>query len=389
MTQAIRRVQKLLVQQLRPTGEKLVLTRAPGRLNLIGEHTDYNDGFVMPVAVDCAVYAAAVAREDCQVRAFTDNLQQSASFGLDALDKKQRGWVSYLQGVAWVLQERGVRVPGADVALYSEVPVGAGLSSSAALEVAWALALLELAGETLSPRELALACQRAENEYVGMRCGILDQFACVLGREDAALLIDCESQAVEPVSLAGLSFSLVVCDTKKPRQLVDSDYNKLREQCEAGAHRLGVPSLRHASREQLLAHEEELEAEVFRRCWHVVTENERVLEAAEALRRSDLNSLGRLVSASHRSLRDYYGVSCAELEAMWEATQAAGCYGSRLVGAGFGGAVLALVPPPRVQTFAVEVGRAYTQATGRRPEIFSVEVAAGAQVLEPPGQLIS
>lgn len=379
---AMRRARALLFEKWSPR-ETPLFTRAPGRLNLIGEHTDYNNGFVMPVAVDRAVYVAATPRPDRLVRVWSDAMNASAEFSLDRLDQRRDDWAKYLQGVAWVLAKMGMPLGGLDAAIYADVPRGAGLSSSAALEVAWAMALLQPRGRSLPPRDLALACQRAENEYVGMRCGILDQFASVFGQEGAAILIDCESLDITSVPLPASGFSLVVCDTNKPRQLVDSEYNQRREACEQAAKVLGVSSLRQATKETVTAARESLGEERFRRAWHVVTENERVLEYAEALRAGNLPAAGQLLSASHKSLRDFYEVSCPELEVMWEATQRAGCYGSRLVGGGFGGAVMAMVPPSVTPRFVPEVAAAYEAQTKLKPNVFVVHVAAGAEVLNP------
>lgn len=382
--QSVRRARALLYEKWQPRGEPLIVARGPGRLNLIGEHTDYNQGYVMPVAVDRAVIVAAAPREDCRVRVYSEGLDSAAEYTLGReSDEDRPGWVKYLQGVSWVLADLGKSLRGLDAVVYSDVPRGAGLSSSAALEVAWALALLTAAREHLPPRELALACQRAENEYVGMRCGILDQFASVFGRAQSALLLDCESLALETVPLKGHPLSLVVCDTNKPRSLVDSEYNRRRASCEKAAEILGVASLRHANQQTVMAAREALGEENFKRAWHVVTENERVLETAEAFKRGDLEAVGRLISASHRSLRDYYEVSCPELEAMWTATQRTGCYGSRLVGAGFGGAVLALVAEEEVRRFLPRVNAAYQEATGRQPNVFAVQIAGGAEVVVP------
>jgi galactokinase len=382
--QAVRRARALLYEQWQPRGEPLIVTRGPGRLNLIGEHTDYNRGYVMPVALDRAVVIAATPRQDGRVRAWSASLDSAGEYALGReQEQPSAGWVKYLQGVSWVLADLGKTLRGLDAVIFSDVPRGAGLSSSAALEVAWALALLTAAREPLPPRDLALACQRAENEYVGMRCGILDQFACVFGRDQSALLIDCDSLEMEVVPLGGHPVSLVVCDTNKPRSLVDSEYNRRRASCEEAARVLGVPSLRQANQQMVMAAREALGEENFKRAWHVVTENERVLETAAALKRGDLEAVGRMVSASHRSLRDYYEVSCSELEAMWTATQRAGCYGSRLVGGGFGGAVLALVAEEEVRQFIAKVSRAYQEATQRQPNIFAVQVAGGAEVVLP------
>jgi galactokinase len=382
--QAVRRARALLYEKWQPRGEPLIVTRGPGRLNLIGEHTDYNQGYVLPVAVDRAVVVAAAPREDGRVRAWSESLDSGAEYTVGReQEQRSTGWVKYLQGVSWVLGELGKEPVGLDAVIFSDVPRGAGLSSSAALEVAWALALLTATRGHLPPRELALACQRAENEYVGMRCGIMDQFASVFGRAQAALLIDCESLEMQVVPMKGQAVALVVCDTNKPRALVDSEYNQRRASCEEAARLLGVPSLRHANQEMVMTARERLGEVNFKRAWHVISENERVLETAEALKRGDLEAVGRMISASHRSLRDYYEVSCPELEAMWTATQRAGCYGSRLVGAGFGGAVLALVAEEEVRQFIPKVTAAYREAAGRQPHVFAVQIAKGAEVVLP------
>ncbi len=385
-SQVVRRARALLYEKWQPRGEPLIVTRGPGRLNLIGEHTDYNHGYVMPVAVDRSVVIAATPREDQRIRVYSEGLDSAAEYTLGREpDDHKPGWIKYLEGVSWVLADLGKSLRGLDAVLYSDVPRGAGLSSSAALEVAWAMALLTATRDHLPPRELALACQRAENEYVGMKCGILDQFASVFGRAQSALLIDCDSLEIEVVPLQGHPISLVVCDTNRPRSLVNSEYNQRRASCEQAARLLGLPSLRPATRETVMAARETLGEENFKRAWHVVTENERVIETAEAFKRGDLEAVGRMISASHRSLRDYYEVSCPELEAMWTATQRAGCYGSRLVGAGFGGAVLALVAEEQVRQFIPQVTASYLESAGRQPNVFAVQIANGAEVVLPSG----
>ena len=296
--QAVRRARALLYEKWQPRGEPLVVTRGPGRLNLIGEHTDYNGGYVMPVAVDRAVVVAAAPREDQRIRAFSESLDSAAEYTLGGeADEHSNLWVKYLQGVSWVLADQGLPLRGLDAVVFSDVPRGAGLSSSAALEVAWALALLTASSQHLAPRDLALACQRAENEYVGMRCGILDQFASVFGRAHSALLVDCESLEMQVVPMKGHPVSLVVCDTNKPRALVDSEYNQRRASCEEAARLLGVPSLRHANQEMVMTARERLGEENFKRAWHVISENERVLETAAAFERGDLEAVGRMISA--------------------------------------------------------------------------------------------
>jgi galactokinase len=357
-----------------------VISRAPGRLEVLGGHTDYNEGFVLAVATEQATVIAAARREDSLVRASTDRDDSEADFDLSRLDEGPWGqWWDYIAGVAAQLREKGCPLTGADIAIVSDVPVGGGVSSSAAIEIACAIALSEMAGCDVGPEPLALLAQRAENEYVGMNCGIMDQFASVFGRPGHAMWLDCRTRERRLVPMTSNDARFVVCDTNKPRELVDSAYNERRATCERAAEILGARALRDVDERTLATDGKLLDETQLRRARHVVSENARVNAGVEALERGDLDVLGELLNASHVSLRDDYEVSCEELEAMRNAALAApGCYGARLMGAGFGGCVLALVQAATVDEFAAQVGQQYEAETGLEPDIFATAPADGA-----------
>jgi len=356
-----------------------LVVAAPGRVNLIGEHTDYNEGFVLPVAIDRHVLVAATPRVDRLVRVYAADFDETAEFSLDAIEKDSvHSWSNYERGVAWVLQDAGYELRGADLAITGDVPIGSGLSSSAAIELATATAFQALADLSLDGVERALLCQRAENEFVGMRCGIMDQFVISLGEPSHALLIDCRSLDYRPIPLPG-GCSVVVCDTNKRRGLVDSEYNRRREECERGAALLGVAALRDVTPEAFAARADELDPLTHRRCRHVVTENQRVLDSVAALERGDLVRFGELMVASHASLRNDYEVSCFELDVMVEAAlKRPGVLGSRMTGAGFGGCTVSLVEDGAVDVFVREVPAEYRERTGLDPEVYVCRAVRGA-----------
>lgn len=364
-----------------------VVARAPGRLEVLGGHTDYNEGFVAAIAIEQATIVAAARRDDSLVRAWTDFDGSQAELDLERLDEGPWGrWWDYVAGVCAELAREGCALPGADMAIVSDVPVGGGVSSSAAIEVACAVALSSMAGCEIEPERLALLCQRAENEYVGMRCGILDQFTSVFARPDSVLWLDCRSHERRLVLMGEESVRFVVCDTRKPRELVDSAYNERRRQCERAADILGVRALRDVDEEMLAFRAQRLDETLLKRARHVVSENARVQAGARALQAGDLEALGQLMNASHVSVRDDYEVSCPELEVMREAALAApGCYGARLVGAGFGGCVMALVEAVAVEQFAAQLGQQYEAETGLTPEIFATRAADGAGLVRHEG----
>jgi galactokinase len=361
----------------------------PGRVNLIGEHTDYNDGFVLPVALRRDIRIVLRPRPDRRVRVYSLEYDDWYEFDLDHLAyNPEMLWTNYVQGIAWVLAEKGLTLQGFDGVISGNVPRASGLSSSAALEVATAMAFLGASGLTqaLSGVEIAQAAQRAENSFVGVNCGIMDQFISVLGQEGHALLIDCRSLEYQRIPFPSQA-ALVIGNTKASRSLAGSAYNERRRQCEAGVARLQtvlpeIRALRDVSSEQLEAHQALLDPVVYRRCRHVVAENERVLQTVAALEQGDLERVGRLMDASHTSLRDDYEVSSPALDAMVEAMRSvAGCYGARLTGAGFGGCAVALVQPGREQAVADAIFEKYPKATNIWPEVYVSQPGPGAQLI--------
>jgi galactokinase len=353
------------------------VSEAPGRVNLIGEHTDYNEGFVLPVAIDRTVTAAAAAAEGKRVRVCSVDLDARDEWPVDAPRRTgRREWRDYVRGVAWSLLDAGHEVRGADLAIAGDVPIGAGLSSSAALEVAVAGALCAVSRIELEPQRLALLCQKAENQFVGVQCGIMDQLASACSRAGHALLIDCCSLEIEHVPLPG-DLAIVVVDSKVPRALGETAYNDRREECLAAAHALGVASLRHAGNVDI----GRFPGLLNRRARHVIWENQRVLDAVTALRAGDLGRFGELMYESHASLRDDFEVSTPELDWLIElASRAEGVIGARLTGAGFGGCTVNLVERDAVRSFEAEVVGRYRERTGLAAEMLLCEAVDGLRV---------
>lgn len=350
--------------------EPELVASAPGRVNLIGEHTDYNGGFVLPCAVDRRV-AVALGKGGAEL--YSADFDESRPLG-----EKDSSWADYPRGVVWTLGEEGHGVGGFQAVFAGDVPLGSGLSSSAAIEAATALALDELFGLGMDRRELAVTCQRAENEYVGVNSGIMDQYASLLCEAGAALLVDCRSLEAEsvPLDLEEAGLSLLVCDTRVERGLADTGYNDRRETCEKAARALGVEELRDATEEDL----ERLSGEQLERARHVVSENARVQEAAEALRAEDFEAFGRLMYTSHASLRDDYEVSTPELDAFVECAEQNDALGARLTGAGFGGCAIALLPSGDVERVSETTLRAFSESGFEEPVFYEFLPAAGAEV---------
>ncbi|MCY1082021.1 galactokinase [Archangium lansingense] len=364
------------------------LFRAPGRVNLIGEHTDYNDGFVLPLAIERATWVAAAPRADHVVEVTSLGLGQTVRFDLDApWDSSRPSWSRYVEGVARVLEAGGVRLRGANLVLTSDVPYGAGLSSSASLEMATGLALLSLSGLPVDGVRLALAGQRAEHDYVGTRCGIMDQYVSALAREGHALLIDCRSLEATPVPLALDRHALVVLDSGVKHTHASSGYNARRSDSERGVALLRevlpeVRALRDVTPDMLEAHASRLPELVLRRCRHVVGEDARTLAAVEALRAGELERVGRLMYESHVSLRDDYEVSCPELDALVEAARSVpGVLGARMTGGGFGGCTVNLVAQEAVDTLIAHTAEHYQRTFGRAPGVLVTRASAGAAEL--------
>ncbi|MDZ7703522.1 MAG: galactokinase [Trueperaceae bacterium] len=357
------------------------LVRAPGRVNLIGEHTDYNDGFVLPIAIDRAVWFAVRPRDDGRVRVYSLDYDQETRFGLASFEKTSDAWDEYLKGTAWALQQAGHTLRGFDGVLSGDVPHGAGLSSSAALELATARVFAHLSSIDWHPATMARLAQQAENDWVGVNCGIMDQLASAAGREGHALLIDCRNLETEAVPLPS-NTAVVVLDTGTRRGLVGSAYNDRRQQCDQAAEALDVQALRDVTVEALEQHADTLPALTYRRARHVVGENRRVLEATDAMRRHDPVTLGKLMDASHDSLRDDFEVSSDALNIMVTcAQQQPGCYGARMTGAGFGGCAVALVDVDAVDAFTEAVVSAYKEKSDNDPEVYVCHASDGADVV--------
>jgi galactokinase len=352
--------------------------RAPGRVNLIGEHVDYSEGFVLPLAIDRATFAAAAPRDGRRVRVRSLDRGETAEFDLDERDPKPAGtWSDYAHGVALALARR-VPLAGADLVLHTTVPIGAGLSSSAAFEVAVGLALLTVSGAALPPAELARAAREAENGFVGLRSGIMDQLASTLGVRDHALLIDCRSEEVTPVPLPP-GVAVVVADTEVKHALASSAYNQRRAESEEAARRLGVRALRDVSVADFARRGATLPEPLRRRARHVVGENARVLATVLALREGDVRTAGAHMNESHDSLRDDYEVSSPELDLLVDAARGVdGVYGARMTGGGFGGSIVALVRRDAVASLTKALDSAYTARYGRAPAVMDVRASDGA-----------
>jgi galactokinase len=368
-------------------GEPEILVRAPGRVNLIGEHTDYNDGFVLPVAIDRDIAVASRSRDDGLVRIYSLDFDAMVEFSIDNIEyDSENKWSNYPRGVARFLQEGGYDLRGLEAVVTGNVPQAAGLSSSAAMEVAMAMAFEKISGLEIDPVEMALICQKAENQFVGVNCGIMDQFISRMGRKDHALLLDCRSLEFELVPLNLEGIKIVVCNTGVKRGLVDSEYNKRRSECERGVEILdeflpGIKALRDVDIDDFQRYKVHLPEITEKRCGYVIKENIRVLESVQALEDNDLVRFGVLMNESHLGLRDEYEVSCPELDAMVEiAWSIDGVIGSRMTGAGFGGCTVTLAMEDAVDELIGKVNEEYPKRTGLRPEIYVCTAEDGATV---------
>ena len=368
------------------------IAAAPGRVNVIGEHTDYNDGFVLPMAIECYTVIAAdrptSPTAQPQVAWHTATMNESVVFPLSRPVPKgePKHWTNYIRGVFAGFQGLGVEIGSLDAVMLSTVPLGGGLSSSAALEVATATLLEAVTGYCLDPVAKALLCQKAEHEYAGMPCGIMDQFISVLGRQDHLLLLDCRSRQPELVPMNDPQVEVLIVNTNVKHELTGGGYAQRRKQCEQAAVILGVPSLREARIEALEQARGRMEDVVYRRARHVIGEIERTVQAAAAVRKSDWPTAGRLMYASHNSLRDDYEVSCPELDVAVEIAHqigaAGGVIGSRMTGGGFGGCTVSLVNTTAKDDVMRKIRSDYQQRTGIEPTLFVSRPAAGAMVLK-------
>jgi galactokinase len=369
-------------------GTGAAVYRAPGRVNLIGEHTDYNEGFVLPAAIGFSCWVGIARRGDRKLIVYSENFKEAREVTVDALGAHGAGhWSDYPLGVAWALQESGYALHGADIYIAGDVPLGAGLSSSAAIEVSTGYALLSAAGHAIDRTKLAVLCQRAENEYVGARVGIMDQFVSCHGRTGHALLIDCRSLEYRALRIPP-KVSLVICNTMVKHKLQASEYNVRRAECEEAVRALSaalpaIRSLRDVSLEQLAQSGSLLSDKLYRRCRHVVSENERVQRVAELFGQGRTEGLRELMAASHRSMRDDYEISCRELDTMVEiAERQPGLYGARMTGGGFGGCTINFVHMEHAAEFQRRVSAEYEAAIGLHPDIYICEASQGAELVE-------
>jgi len=360
-----------------------LLVRAPGRINLIGEHTDYNDGFVLPAAIDRAVWFAVSPRNDRRLQFYAFDLGEEFQGQLDALNKSSLGWPNYLLGCFSELIRDNYSIPGVNVVFGGDIPLGAGLSSSAALESGMLFSINRLFNLDLTRPELARIAQRAENNFVGMNCGIMDMFASLLGRSGCAIKLDCRSLEHEYIPIQKDDTTLLLCDTGVKHQLVDSEYNTRRQECETGVRHLqqvfpAVHSLRDVNSAMLYSEKSRLSPVVFQRCNYVIEENARVLLACEKLKEKGLSALGPLLLASHEGLKNKYQVSCPELDFLVEHTpQNPSFFGARMVGGGFGGCTLHLLKKEAVEGFQTDISQKYRNKWGRDLRTWEVGITDG------------
>ncbi len=388
-----KKLEKKLIELYRErftdTDRKLGIYSAPGRVNLIGEHTDYNNGFVLPVAIEKKIYMLGQLRVDRNVSVYSLDLGGCKEFNLDNLEfDENHMWSNYLMGVIDELKKGGFQLQGANLIFTGDIPRGAGLSSSAALEVATAFTLTELNDIQIGPIRMAEICQRAENNFVGVQCGIMDQYISRLGQREHALLIDCQSYDYQLIPFKSDKYRIVICDSKVQRGLVDSRYNERRQECEEGvkffADRLTreINSLRDVSLNDFHEYVSELPENIAARIRHVLTENRRVLNSVEALQNNKFERFGQLMKESHKSLQNDYQVSCQELDLLVElAIAQAGVAGARMTGAGFGGCTVNLVEKDKVPALKEKIVAEYRNETGIIPDIYLTVPAGGVETL--------
>jgi len=368
-----------------------ILASAPGRINLIGEHTDYNNGYVLPAAIQLRNYFLAAPRKDRQVRVRAENFKESEAFKLDSLKPSERKhWAEYVKGIFWALEQDGHRLGGVDAVIWGDVPLESGLSSSAALEVSIIKGLTSLFGIDLPPQKLAKLAQKAENDFVGMKCGLMDQFIAVFGRQNSALFLDCETLAYEhfPLNLSKNNLGILVYDTKVRRKLAGSEYNARREEASRALEILkahGAADYKGATLVLLEEIKPAMSDLLYRRAKHVISENARVQLSVKALKTDNFAALGALLFQSHQSLRDDYEVSCPELDVLYETGRHfLGCLGARLVGAGFGGSGIAIVERSRLAAFVEKLKAEAGDRGFPEPECREISVGEGALAVRLP-----
>lgn len=365
--------------------EKPMLVRSPGRVNLIGEHTDYNQGFVLPAAVDKAIYFALSAREDKKCFLYANDLNENHEFQVNKPARSEKRWPNYIIGVVDQINKAGYGLHGFNCVFGGDIPIGAGMSSSAAIEAGLAFALNSMFGLKIDRLDLVKLSQKAENEFVGVRCGIMDQFINIFGKPKKVLKLDCRSLEYNYFPFEREDLQIVLCDTQVPRALASSEYNIRRQQCETGVRLLqryepSIKSLRDVSLELLEAHRTEFDPIVYKRCDYVIRENGRVEMACADLERGDFQSFGKRMYESHAGLRDGYGVSCRELDILVDAaSEIEGVLGARLMGAGFGGCTINLVNEAAVKNFSEKISAAYLEETGKNPDVYVTRLQSGTE----------
>lgn len=366
-----------------------VVVRSPGRVNLIGEHTDYNDGFVLPAAINKEIYFAVAPNGTNTFRAYAYDLQEEGAFDLSQVQRSEKIWANYLLGVIAQLQQAQYEVKGFDLVYGGNVPIGAGLSSSAAVECGLAYALNYIFGYNIPKFDLVKMAQMAEHEYAGVKCGIMDQFASMYGRQDHAVKLDCRSLDFDYYHLEMADYRIVLCDTQVKHNLASSEYNTRRQECEAGVallqkHYPQVKSLRDVTVPMLEQHQEEFNPVVYKRCIYVVEENNRVEEACQALEQGDMKTFGEKMYASHRGLQHNYEVSCPELDFLVDqARDMDSVLGARMMGGGFGGCTINLVKLDALDSFVQRMEEAYQQQFGIALKTYVAEIVNGSSLVEP------
>jgi len=365
-----------------------VLIKSPGRINIIGEHTDYNDGFVMPAAINKAIYVAVSQRDDQEIYLYSESYQQKHVASIDQIEKTDKSWANYILGVADQIKKRGLQFSGFNLYLDGNVPLGAGLSSSAALECATAFAIKHLNNLDISQMDLALISQKAEHEFAGVNCGIMDQFASVFGKKDQAVMLDCRSMKYEYIPLKLDGYKLVLLNTNVKHSLADSAYNERRSQCEQGVawikeHEPAVNSLRDVNLELLEKHVKPKDSEVYQKCAFVVKEIDRVVKAADQLANGNLNALGDLMFATHEGLSKDYEVSCKELDFLVDFVKDFdGVLGARMMGGGFGGCTINIVKDDRIDSLIDQIKIAYSNSFDLNLEAYVVETGDGSSLVD-------
>ncbi|MCX3266303.1 galactokinase [Pedobacter agri] len=365
-----------------------VLIKSPGRINIIGEHTDYNDGFVMPAAINKAIYVAVSQRDDQEIHLYSESYQQKHVASIDLIEKTDKSWANYILGVADQIKKRGFQFSGFNLYLDGNVPLGAGLSSSAALECATAFAIKHLNNLDISQMDLALISQKAEHEFAGVNCGIMDQFASVFGKKDQAVMLDCRSMKYEYIPLKLDGYKLVLLNTNVKHSLADSAYNERRSQCEQGVawikeHEPTVNSLRDVNLELLEKHVKPKDSQVYQKCAFVVKEIDRVVKAADQLANGNLNALGNLMFATHEGLSKDYEVSCKELDFLVDFVKDFdGVLGARMMGGGFGGCTINIVKDDRIDSLIDQIKIAYSNSFDLNLETYVVETGDGSSLVD-------